>query len=268
MAWPDAPTRARISSGLLVAIRSPASAIATTVASTASPLPARPKRTPASWPRARSTGLKTTERRSRDSEAWRPEGSRQTWATTAPLLRSSRPLRRCARRHGDVPPRPCQPVQQPRRRHGLGPPPRRGPTWTEFLRAQAEGVLATDFFTVGTVFFKRLYVLFAIEHAARRAHLLGITERPDNGFVTQVARDLVGDLAETERPMSSSSATGTRSSPPVSTTSSSPKVPRSSKPRPLASDERVRGTLCADSARRVPRLGPRARASPPRGRPT
>jgi transposase InsO family protein len=59
--------------------------------------------------------------------------------------------------------------------------------------------MATDFFTVGTVFFKRLYVLFAIEHASRRAHLLGVTEHPNNGFVTQVARDLVGDLAETGR---------------------------------------------------------------------
>jgi hypothetical protein len=87
------------------------------------------------------------------------------------------------------------------RRHGLGPAPRRGPTWTEFLRAQAKGILATGFFTVGTVLFKRFCVLLAIEHATRRAHLLGITEHPDNGFVTQVARDLVGDLAETGRPM-------------------------------------------------------------------
>jgi transposase InsO family protein len=92
-------------------------------------------------------------------------------------------------------------VRRVLRRHGLGPAPRRGPTWSEFLRAQAEGILATDFFTVDTVFFKRLYVLFAIEHATRRAHLLGITEHPDNGFVTQFARDLVGDLAETDRPM-------------------------------------------------------------------
>jgi putative transposase len=42
------------------------------------------------------------------------------------------------------------------RRHGPGPAPRRGPTWAELLRSQAEGTLATGFFTVGTVLFKRL----------------------------------------------------------------------------------------------------------------
>ena len=87
------------------------------------------------------------------------------------------------------------------RGHGLGPAPRRGPSWAEFLKAQAKGILATDFFSVGTVFFKQLYVLFAIEHGARRAHLLGVNEHPDNSFVAQAARNLVGDLAETCRPM-------------------------------------------------------------------
>jgi hypothetical protein len=50
---------------------------------------------------------------------------------------------------------------------------------------------------VDTVLLKRLYVLFAIEHLTRRAHLLGVTGHPGNAFVTQVARNLVGDLAET-----------------------------------------------------------------------
>ena len=46
------------------------------------------------------------------------------------------------------------------RRHGLGPAPRRsGPTWAEFLRSQAAGVLACDFFTVETVGLTRMYVL-------------------------------------------------------------------------------------------------------------
>ena len=79
-------------------------------------------------------------------------------------------------------------VRRVLRRHGLGPSPRRGPTWAEFLRAQAAGILATDFFSVGTVLLKRLYVLFAIEHASRRAHLLGVTDHPGDAFVTQVAR--------------------------------------------------------------------------------
>ncbi len=92
-------------------------------------------------------------------------------------------------------------VRRVLRHHGLGPAPRRGLTWAEFLRSQAKGILATDFFTVDTVLFKRLYVLFAIEHASREAHLLGVTEHPNNAFVTQVARDLAGDLAEAGRPV-------------------------------------------------------------------
>ena len=46
----------------------------------------------------------------------------------------------------------------------LGPAPRRtGPTWTEFLRAQADGIIACDFFTVETAWLRTLYVLVLIE---------------------------------------------------------------------------------------------------------
>jgi hypothetical protein len=55
------------------------------------------------------------------------------------------------------------------RREGLGPAPRRsGPSWSEFLRAQAHGIVALDFFTVETVWLRTIYVLFAIELGSRR----------------------------------------------------------------------------------------------------
>jgi transposase InsO family protein len=82
------------------------------------------------------------------------------------------------------------------RRHGLGPAPRRGPSWSEFLRAQAESILATDFFTVDTLTLKRLYVLFVIRLSTREVYILGITEHPTGAFVTQLARNFAADLAE------------------------------------------------------------------------
>ena len=85
------------------------------------------------------------------------------------------------------------------RRAGLGPAPRRaGPTWTEFLRAQGRGALACDFFTVETIVLKTLYVLFFIELATRRVHVVGTTRRPDSAWVTQQARNLsiTGSLDE------------------------------------------------------------------------
>jgi putative transposase len=78
---------------------------------------------------------------------------------------------------------------------GLDPAPRRsGPTWRQFLHAQASGILAVDFLHVDTVLCKRLYVLVFIEHGTRRMHLGGVTASPTGGWTVQQARNLALSL--------------------------------------------------------------------------
>ena len=71
----------------------------------------------------------------------------------------------------------------------VDPAPRRsGPTWRQFLAAQAHTILATDFATVDNLLFTRLYVLFVVEMCTRRVHLLGVTtNRPANGWRSRPA---------------------------------------------------------------------------------
>jgi putative transposase len=74
---------------------------------------------------------------------------------------------------------------------GIEPAPRRcGPTWRQFLTAQARTMIACDFFTVETVFLNRIYVLFFVELATRRVHLAGVTGHPTGLWVVQQARNL------------------------------------------------------------------------------
>ncbi|OLE22670.1 MAG: integrase [Actinobacteria bacterium 13_1_20CM_3_71_11] len=82
-------------------------------------------------------------------------------------------------------------------RAGVGPAPRRaGPTWTEFLTAQAEGILAGDFLHVDTIGLTRIYVLFLMEIGTRRVHVLGATTNPSGQWVARQARNLMLDLGE------------------------------------------------------------------------
>ncbi len=72
---------------------------------------------------------------------------------------------------------------------GLGPAEKRAElSWRAFLRAQAQSMLAVDFFTVETVSLQRLYALSFIELDSRRVHLAGCTANPTGAWVTQQAR--------------------------------------------------------------------------------
>jgi putative transposase len=78
---------------------------------------------------------------------------------------------------------------------GTGPAPRRtGPTWSQFLRSQAEAILACDFFTAELLDGTQAYVLAVIQHATRRIRILGVTLHPTGEWTTQQARNLLMDL--------------------------------------------------------------------------
>jgi len=80
---------------------------------------------------------------------------------------------------------------------GIDPAPRHsGPTWRQFMHAQAAGILAVDFLHVDTVLLKRLYVLVFIEHGTRRMHLGGVTPHPTGQWTVQQARNLALNLDE------------------------------------------------------------------------
>src|ERR1035441_7519737 len=81
--------------------------------------------------------------------------------------------------------------------NGIDRAPRRtGPTWSQFLRSQAEAILACDFFTADLVDGTQAYVLAVIEHATRRIRILGVTPHPTGAWTAQQARNLIMDLSD------------------------------------------------------------------------
>jgi len=80
---------------------------------------------------------------------------------------------------------------------GIEPVPRRtGPTWSQFLRSQAEAILACDFSTADLLDGTQAYVLAVIEHATRRIRILGVTLHPTGDWTAQQARNLIMDLGD------------------------------------------------------------------------
>jgi transposase InsO family protein len=80
---------------------------------------------------------------------------------------------------------------------GIDPAPRRhGPSWTEFLTAQAEGIVAADFFHIDTALGQRLYAMAFLEHGTRRLHLTPVTAHPTGQWAVQQAREFTTALAD------------------------------------------------------------------------
>jgi transposase InsO family protein len=83
---------------------------------------------------------------------------------------------------------------------GVPPSPRRDrQAWRSFLRAHGESILACDFFTVDTVWLRRLYVLVCLSIGSRRIEYVACTNKPDTAWMLQQARNLLMELDDRDK---------------------------------------------------------------------
>jgi transposase InsO family protein len=83
---------------------------------------------------------------------------------------------------------------------GVPPAPQRDrQSWRAFLQAHGESILACDFFTVDTVWLRRLYVLVFLSIGSRRIEYLACTSNPDTAWMLQQTRNLLMELEDRDR---------------------------------------------------------------------
>jgi putative transposase len=72
-------------------------------------------------------------------------------------------------------------------------------SWRSFLRAHGESILACDFFTVDTVWLRRIYVLAFLSIGSRQIEYVACTTRPNTAWMLQQARNLLMELDDRKR---------------------------------------------------------------------
>jgi transposase InsO family protein len=83
---------------------------------------------------------------------------------------------------------------------GLPPAPQRDRQfWRSFLKAHGESILACDFFTVDTVWLRRIYVLAFLSIGNRRIEYVACTSKPNTDWMLQQARNLLMELDDRDR---------------------------------------------------------------------
>ena len=122
-------------------------------------------------------------------------------------------------------------------------PGRAASTWADFLRSQADALLACDFLETVTLTGARMYVFAVIEHANRQIRILGATAHPTASWVAQAAKNLIMDLDDARCHARFMIRDRTARSPSGSTPSRRRGHPRRTERRPDAANELNHGTM-------------------------